>query len=472
MGEIQGIGGEVAAVERQGELLLLRLGHLTWIGNRERVAELARNLGRAAAAAAAGGSEPGWPRVAGSSTGVSARAWGNHRDGTVRLLLTYGEQRQEWIGDQEQVAALVWELLPQPAVKGPETAAEGLEVGPEGERMGVGGPGAVEGSGAMEGSGGALLGAGFGSATALVEQFYRPDQVSLTLEYDGRQIVWLGDPDQALKLGKRLVQAAGGDDTCSTCSGTGEVYQEGQIGAPGSGGTVPCPDCVDQREAGEFIRAWNQSDDAMGIALRTATYTNPEPKLITAKPRCWELKMDDERFMPLECQRPKGHDGEHCVMNYNGVTASWPREVVSVATEKIPQSGIGDWALDGFDLVGDEDCGVELVCRRCGRGELSIAHYGYSTQLGGHFVRVEGGLLHLHVSGPAELINAAVDHQRSTHGAGELPVPAPGPYRGYISQALARIDAPARMPVAEMANLHRDLTVALDEVLREAGMAR
>lgn len=31
---------------------------------------------------------------------------------------------------------------------------------------------------------------------------------------------------------------------CSTCGDTEVVHMEGQIGAPGSGGDFPCPDCT------------------------------------------------------------------------------------------------------------------------------------------------------------------------------------------------------------------------------------
>lgn len=34
---------------------------------------------------------------------------------------------------------------------------------------------------------------------------------------------------------------------CETCGGTGQVHEEGIIGAPGSGGDVPCPDCTKTR---------------------------------------------------------------------------------------------------------------------------------------------------------------------------------------------------------------------------------
>ena len=30
---------------------------------------------------------------------------------------------------------------------------------------------------------------------------------------------------------------------CTTCEGTGQIRQEGQIGVPGSAGTFTCPDC-------------------------------------------------------------------------------------------------------------------------------------------------------------------------------------------------------------------------------------
>ena len=40
--------------------------------------------------------------------------------------------------------------------------------------------------------------------------------------------------------------------TCDTCGDTGEIYEEGQIGAPGSGGRRPCPDCVAPRPAPQY----------------------------------------------------------------------------------------------------------------------------------------------------------------------------------------------------------------------------
>jgi hypothetical protein len=58
---------------------------------------------------------------------------------------------------------------------------------------------------------------------------------------------------------------------CDTCSDTGEIYEEGQIGAPGSGGTRPCPDCVAPRPASQyqaFRRRWiatNQADHSQLI---------------------------------------------------------------------------------------------------------------------------------------------------------------------------------------------------------------
>jgi hypothetical protein len=37
------------------------------------------------------------------------------------------------------------------------------------------------------------------------------------------------------------------ESPCETCGGTGQVHEEGIIGAPGSGGDAPCPDCTKTR---------------------------------------------------------------------------------------------------------------------------------------------------------------------------------------------------------------------------------
>jgi len=45
-------------------------------------------------------------------------------------------------------------------------------------------------------------------------------------------------------------QVADSTDTtnvCETCGGSGEVHEEGIIGAPGSGGNIACPDCTKTR---------------------------------------------------------------------------------------------------------------------------------------------------------------------------------------------------------------------------------
>lgn len=49
--------------------------------------------------------------------------------------------------------------------------------------------------------------------------------------------------------------------------------------------------------------------------------------------------------------------------------------------------------------------------------------------------------------------------------------PVPGPYQNLVRRALASIDAPARLPVAEIANLYRELTEALGQELEDAALA-
>jgi hypothetical protein len=41
--------------------------------------------------------------------------------------------------------------------------------------------------------------------------------------------------------------SADDQEACETCGGTGQVHEEGIIGAPGSGGNISCPDCTKTR---------------------------------------------------------------------------------------------------------------------------------------------------------------------------------------------------------------------------------
>jgi hypothetical protein len=64
---------------------------------------------------------------------------------------------------------------------------------------------------------------------------------------DEQVATMLDDPDSwvsGLEHEVRRLRAGGdGPPTCSTCSGAGIIAQEGQIGVPGSGCHLTCPDC-------------------------------------------------------------------------------------------------------------------------------------------------------------------------------------------------------------------------------------
>lgn len=84
---------------------------------------------------------------------------------------------------------------------------------------------------------------------------------------------------------------------CDTCSGTGWVKQEGQIGVPGSGVTHGCPDCEKGRawlEAGELRDDDRPFPDIAAAATETAPPTGRDP-------------MDDNNPTPTEQPNQLSH---------------------------------------------------------------------------------------------------------------------------------------------------------------------